>query len=78
MDQDLAMRNARASAAVNPILYLGNGVTKEEKVPKKPKKDTRAKGDRKGDDIGRRERRRRRPRRKQDAAPVVATEPSEA
>eukprot|EP00973_Karenia_brevis_P066779 9284299-Karenia_brevis.AAC.1 len=24
MDQDLAMRNARASAAANPILYLGN------------------------------------------------------
>eukprot|EP00973_Karenia_brevis_P075765 10526943-Karenia_brevis.AAC.1 len=72
------MRKARASAAVNPILYLGNGVTKEEEVPKRPKKDARAKGDGKGDDSGQRERRRRRPRRKQDAAPVVATEPSEA
>eukprot|EP00973_Karenia_brevis_P005947 809675-Karenia_brevis.AAC.1 len=47
MDQDIAMRNAKASAAVNPILYLG-GVVPTEKEPKKPR-DTKSKGDGKGD-----------------------------
>eukprot|EP00973_Karenia_brevis_P059147 8235389-Karenia_brevis.AAC.1 len=58
MDQDIAMRNAKASAAVNPILYLGGAIPPEEKVPKKPKEDKRVKGGGKGDTDGKRDRRR--------------------
>eukprot|EP00973_Karenia_brevis_P070698 9828043-Karenia_brevis.AAC.1 len=66
MDQDIAARNAKASSAVNPVLYLGSAAGKEDKDPKKPKSESKGKGGGKGKE----EKKRRQTKKPRDAAPA--------